>query len=123
MPTNGGRRTIYGYMLMEDRECPNGWTGCEDCLRLKDCTAGLYHGEIAELEKQRAREAANSAREIIGMQEKEDFWGWWQKSSPPNLHSIPLPLDGPSAPGGGGKCRVPKKPQKKVPEYMKRLGM
>jgi|GEM_PF-6819721 len=109
---------------MEDRECPNGWSNCEDCLRLKDCIAGLYHGEIAEIEKRIAKEAANSAREIMGMQEKENFWGWWAKSSPPNLHHKEvLPLDGPSAPGGGGKCRVPRKPQKKIPEYMKRLGM
>jgi len=30
---------------------------------------------------------------------------------------------GPSEPGGGGKSRVPKKPAKKMPEYMKILGM
>ena len=31
-------------------------------------------------------------------------------------------MSGPSAPGGGGSCRVPKKPEKKMPEYLKSFG-
>jgi hypothetical protein len=98
---------------VEDRECPNGWSNCEDCLKLKDCISGLYHGEIAEIEKRMAKEAADSAREIMGMQEENDFWGWWGKSSPPNLHhKEPYKcMAGPTAPGGSGvkNCKKEKK--------------
>ena len=95
---------------MEERDCPNGWNNCEECARERECKAGLYRGEtdrvveVADIaEKQVIKEAIKSALVIKGLQSDNDFWGWWAKSSPPNLHyKEALPLDGPSAPGGGG---------------------
>ena len=99
---------------MEERDCPNGWDNCEECTKERECKAGLYHGEtiveVAKIvEKQMIKEAIKSAIIIKGLQSDTDFWGWWGKSSPPNLHSKEvLPLDGPSSPGGGSKANVKK---------------
>ena len=99
-----------------ERDCPNGWWNCELCARERECKAGLYHGEIDRVvevadiaEKQIVKEAIKSALVIKGLQSDNDFWGWWSRSSPPNLHAKEaLPLDGPSSPGGGSKSNVKK---------------
>lgn len=124
---------------MQDRECPNNWTECAVCKHEGDCRAGLYHGEedilikAAEIaERVVIAEAIESAEKIKGtwqedflQQPSEDIWAWmgkWNRAS--NLHhKEPIPLDGPSSPGGGSKSKNHKKPQRKVPEYMKMLGM
>jgi hypothetical protein len=113
---------------MKDRPCPNGWTECAVCKHERACRAGLYHGEnifikAAEIaERVTHKEAVESVNKIKGLQADTDFWAWWGRTSPPDLHSrIPLPLDGPSAPGGGGVKRR-KQPVKKMPEYLKTFG-
>ena len=101
-------------MKEKDMVCPNNWSDCTMCKHERECKAGLYHGEtiveVAKIvEKQMIREAIKSAVIIKGLQSDTDFWGWWSRSSPPNLHyKEVLPLDGPSSPGGGSKSNVKK---------------
>lgn len=111
--------------------CPNGWD-CDLCKYNSLTNTCLYPKsdlDIVVLAAKIAEEvvttdAIESAEKIRGLQADTDFWTWWGRTSPPNINSkIPLPLDGPSAPGGGSKSRAPKKPKKEVPEYMKILGM
>ena len=98
---------------MEERDCPNGWNNCEECARERECKAGLYHGEtiveVAKIvEKQMIKEAIKSALVIKGLQSDNDFWGWWSRSSPPNLHEKqPIPA-GEGCPGGGSSNNVKK---------------
>lgn len=103
---------------MEDRICPNNWSDCLHCARERECSAGLYHGETiieiaATVEKQINKEAAKSANVIKGLQSESDFWGWWGRSSTPNLHAKePYKcMSGPTSPGGSGvkNCKKEKK--------------
>ena len=106
---------------MEKRDCPNGWKDCWECAKERECFAGLYHGETEEpiikiaaiAEKQVIKEAIKSALVIKGLQSDTDFWGWWAKSSPPNLHAKEphKAMSGPTAPGGGGMKNVKKSPK------------
>ena len=124
--------------LPEDRICPNGWQ-CENCKYDRECMNGNYHIETdldvvvraaeisemvvhAEAVESVARIKGTWADEFLRMDE-DQRWEDYRKYHVADLVSKePMPLDGPSSPGGGGKCRVPKKPQKKMPEYLKTFG-
>ena len=123
-------------------ECPSGWFECEICANEKECKAGLYKPEETDIEVViKAAEVSKKVVDTEVLKNVESIRGgsWFEEFSklsyndrmkegaryhPPSLHDkTPIPLDGPSSPGGGGKCRVPKKPQRKLPEYMKMLGI
>jgi len=129
---------------MQDRICPNFWENCEDCKHDFDCRAGLYHGEnilikAAEIsERVTHEEAIKSVKTLKGNKvtlkgdmvagfmslTTDEFMNWFYGWRVQSLHhKEPIPLDGPSAPGGGSKSKKHQKPQRKVPEYMKMLGM
>jgi len=121
------------------RQCPHGWTDCNLCANLQMCMAGLYRLE-EDLEK--VIQAAKIAEQTINAEvqkNSEGIRGTWMekfdlmteeerlvefmKYHPPSLHEKEaIPLDGPSAPGGGGHCKVPPKPPYKMPEYLKNWG-
>lgn len=123
-------------------ECPHNWNNCELCINLEKCKAGMYEPETespdtesdldivikaAEISECVVHtEAVKSVENIRGelLQSDANFWEWWGKSSPPDLHAKePYKcMSGPTAPGGGGNCKVPKKPKKKIPEYLKTFG-
>lgn len=107
---------------MEDMICPNGWTGCQECSHTEMCMAGLYRGEriveVAKIvEKQIHREVVKTVEHIkrgtwadkfLKMSEDER-WQDYRKHHIPDLHhKEPIPLDGPSSPGGGSKSNVKK---------------
>lgn len=122
---------------MVDRPCPNGWAECAVCKHEIDCRAGLYKGEedilliAAEIcEKSVMVEAKESARsikrdlhqEFMAMTHEESM-NWFYSNKVQGLHhKEPIPQDGPSTPGSGGKCKVPPKPAWKMPEYLKNWG-
>jgi len=122
--------------LPEDRLCPNKWINCEDCKYVRECTPRNYHIETDLEVVIKAAEAAERsvnaevkkvvretwAQKYDRMTEDERWQDYYRYHVPDLMSREPLPLDGPSAPGGGGKCRVPKKPQKKMPEYLKTFG-
>jgi len=96
--------------MMNDRECPNGWSDCLNCSHEEQCRKGFYHGEenrlveVAEIiEKQIDKEVAEGVKILKALPE-EDFWAEWGKYSTPNLHAKePYKcMYGPTAPGGGG---------------------
>jgi len=106
-------------MKLNDMECPHDWNNCSECANVELCIAGLYkpnpndHDVLMKAakiaEEVVTKDAIESAEKIKGLQADTDFWTWWGRTSPPNINSkIPLPLDGPSAPGGGSKIRVKK---------------
>ena len=125
----------------EIRECPNGWTSCNLCAHLKACQAGTYVPEpepepttepeltpsVEELTTDLGivipRERGSWAERLSRMTEDER-WQEYGRYPIPNPQSVEpwQAMSGPSAPGGGGSCRVPKKPEKKIPEYLKTFG-
>ncbi len=122
------------------RECPNGWTDCNLCANKKSCDDGTYEPDddresviiAAEIvEKQIHAEVVESVEKIKAISHEafmqmsgDEIFARLAKYRPPNLHhKEPIPLDGPSAPGGGSKSKNHKKPNRKLPEYMKFLGM
>ena len=127
----------------EIRQCPNGWTDCNLCANLKACEDGTYTAELEEHELetdlgivieevipvvQDVPEAVESVRgtwaERLAAMTEEERWQEYFKYHPPNLlHKEPYKaMSGAIVPGGGGKCRVPKKPKKQMPEYLKTFG-
>jgi len=129
----------------EIRECPHGWTDCSLCANLIVCQADTYVPEpepieqdpdlISELTPGPEELTADlgivipSVRgtwaERLNAMTEDERWQEYYKYHPEDLISKePITcLSGPVVPGGGSKSRVPKKPQRKVPEYMKILGM
>lgn len=130
----------------EIRACPHSWSNCELCANLKACEAGTYTAELEdhELETdlgiaieevlpvvQAVPEVVESVAKIRGTWAEQflkmspnDRMKEFMRYHPPSLHhKEPIPLDGGSSPGGGSKSKNHKKPQRKVPEYMKILGM
>lgn len=126
------------------RECPNGWTDCELCANLQACNEGTYipepKPELTEpelatdlgLDIQESVEKIQDARtsergtwsEKFAKMTPDERLAEIYRYHPPSLHDKdPIPLDGPSAPGGGSKSKRHKNPMKKTPEYMKFLGM
>ena len=126
----------------EIRVCPNGWTDCSLCVNEKLCIAGLYKPEettdlevvikAAEISERvvqaEVREIVEKIRETwaekFSKMTEEERWAEYGKYQTPNLQSVEpwQAMAGPSAPGGGGTCKVPKKPKKKMPEYLKTFG-
>lgn len=110
----------------ELRQCPNGWTDCSLCVNERLCIAGLYKPEESDIEvvikaaeicervvQADAVESAKKCRgtwaeEFLSMDEDER-WAEYRKYKPPSLHDKqPIPLGGPSAPGGGSKNKAKK---------------
>ena len=110
------------------RVCPNGWVNCNLCANKKACDEGTYVAELEdhELETDLAivievpvevavvpTVVAKSHRGTWysnwnGMT-TEERWAEIRKYRQPSLHDkTPLPLDGPTAPGGGSKSKVKK---------------
>ena len=110
------------------RQCPHGWNDCSLCANFKACESGTYIPEpeptpnpnpepILELEENELatdigivipRERETWAERFASMTEDER-WAEMYKYHPPSLHDkTPIPLDGPSAPGGGSKSKVKK---------------
>jgi len=127
----------------ELRECPHGWTGCELCANLKACQAGTYVPEPEpESEPDPIHELTPGPEELttdlgvvipsergtwaerLSQMTEDERWQEYYKYHPDDLISKePIKcMDGAIVPGGGGKCRVPKKPEKKMPEYLKTFG-
>lgn len=110
----------------EVRLCPAGWSDCEyceyvgtddTCLYVKsDIEVVILAAEIAEGVV--TEDAIESAQKIRGtwMEEldrvvgSEEFWPWFHLGIRANHanYKEPLPLDGPSAPGGGSKNKATK---------------
>ena len=127
-------------MKLLDMPCPHGWNNCQECANEETCRAGRYEPKQTDLEV--VIKASEISQKVVDIEVKESihkFRGTWAeeflKMSPEERmnefysfstqglnYKEPNPA-GPSSPGGGGKCRVPKKPAKKMPEYMKVLGM
>jgi len=133
----------------EIRQCPHGWTDCSFCANVKACDDGTYtpepepsHEEDIDVVIKAAEIAVKVVNaEVIKSAESIRGVSWFDgysklsyddrmkevgKYPTPDLHTVTDPYKaepGAFCPGGGGKCRVPKKPQRKVPEYMKILGM
>lgn len=124
-------------------DCPNGWLECDLCKHKKECDDGDYKGEITDIEV--VIKAAEVSAKVINAEVRKSVesirgGSWFEEFSrmsyndrmrevaryhPPDLHAIADPYkaeQGAIVPGGGGKCRVPKKPQKKIPEYLKTFG-
>lgn len=129
----------------ELRLCPNGWTDCELCAFVERCKAGMFDVEppntesdldivikAAEIaEKVVQAEAVESAEKIKGTwfekyshMTEDERWAEHRRYHAPSLHDKEvITLGGPSKPGGGSKSKKHKKPVRRTPEYMKRLGM
>jgi len=128
--------------LNELRECPHGWTDCSLCANLTLCQSGTYIPEepepmpAIEPDELEENELADDLGIVIPSERgtwverlsqmtEDERWKEYYKYHPEDLR-IKEPItcmSGPTAPGGGSKSRAPKKPQRKVPEYMKILGM
>lgn len=110
---------------MEERICPNNWQNCEDCMKLRDCRAGLYHGEpeaiieiAATVEKQMDKEVVATVENIkrgtwakrFAEMSEEERWQDMRKYPIPNLHTVEpyKAMAGAIVPGGGGSNRVKK---------------
>jgi hypothetical protein len=124
----------------EIRLCPEGWIDCSLCRYVSLTNTCLYESKydlnIVVLAAKISEEvvtkgAIESAHKIRGTWMKEfdqlpegGIWEWMARYKKPGdinyKESLPA---GPSEPGGGSKSRVPKKPARKMPEYMKILGM
>lgn len=117
----------------EKRECPNGWL-CEDCQHEQQCAIGQYYIEpitiieIAEkIEKEVVKEAVRDARAIMrgtwfdnyNRMNADERWNEYGKWPTPHLHyKQPIPLDGPSSPGGGSKSKAKSKKGCKPTQYL-----
>lgn len=124
---------------MQDMICPNGWVECNECLHLQKCIAGMYEPEEDEepivktakiVEKIMHNEAIKSTESIKGTVvekfsklEGDTWWREFGKRRASDLHvKEALPLLGGVTHGGGSKSKNHKKPQKKMPEYLKTFG-
>ena len=122
----------------EIRLCPEGWKDCSLCRYnslTKTCLYPKPDIEIVVLAAKIAKEvvtasAIESAEKIRGtwMEEFDQLpeggiWEWMGRYRTPHINYKEPLNGGASEPGGGSKSRVPKKPAKKMPEYMKILGM
>jgi len=104
--------------LPEDRICPNGWPNCEDCKYDRGCKPGRYHIETdlevviraAEVSDRVTQgEAVESVARIKGtwadhflkMDETERWEDYRRYHVADLISKQPIPLDGPSSPGGG----------------------
>ena len=102
----------------EIRLCPNGWEDCSLCRYVSLTNTCLYKpksdidivvlaAKIAE--KVVHADVIESTEKIKGnLQSDVDFWGWWGRSSPPNIHAKEpwKTMSGPTAPGGSTmKCK------------------
>jgi hypothetical protein len=118
--------------------CPNGWKNCDLCeyispnntclLPKSDIDIVVLAAKIAE--EVVTKEAIESVEKIRGtwMEEFDQLpeggiWEWMARYRTPHINYKETLNGGPSEPGGGSKSRVPKKSVKKMPEYMKILGM
>ena len=128
-------------MILLDMICPHGWINCQECANEETCRAGRYEPKQTDLEVViKASEISQKvvdievkesihkirgtwAEEFLKMSEKER-WEDYRKYHITDLtYKEPVTcIPGPISPGGGGKCRVPKKPAKKIPEYLKTFG-
>ena len=122
------------------RDCPHGWTDCELCANLVACQAGAYVPEpeqeeqdpIPELEENELtvdlgvdiQSVRGTWSEQFENMTEDERWAEMYRYHPDDLISKEpyKAMAGAVVPGGGGKCRVPKKPQKKMPEYLKTFG-
>ena len=115
-------------------KCPNGWTDCSLCVNKKLCIAGLYKPEettdlevvikAAEISERVVQaEVIESVARIKGNHvtlEGDMVAGFLSLSTRDRMnrfygyrvqglhHKDVIPLDGPSAPGGGSKSKVKK---------------
>lgn len=99
------------------RQCPNGWKCGEDCLHFtRGCTTDHpYIATALEMAAEASEmathnEAVESVEIIKGKPARAytdmDRFDSWRVLG---LHHVePLPLDGPSSPGGGSKSNVKK---------------
>ena len=124
------------------RECPHDWLDCSLCANLKACQAGTYVPEPEPVEREPIPELTPGPEELttdlgvviprergtwverLSRMTEDERWAEYGRYPIPNPQSVEpwQAMSGPSAPGGGGSCRVPKKPDKKIPEYLKTFG-
>lgn len=109
----------------EIRACPNGWSDCSPCAYLKACRAGTYTPEpdpepepepdLSELEEDELTVDLSipilreTWAEQFASKSHNDRMKEFYRYHASDLHfKEPIPLMGPSAPGGGSKSRVKK---------------
>lgn len=127
------------------RQCPHGWSECSLCANLKACESGTYIPEpeptpdpnpepVPELEENELetdlgitipRERGTWAEQFANMTSDERWADFYKYRASDLLAKEPYKcMSGPTAPGGGGSSgKRHKKPTRKLPEYMKILGM
>jgi hypothetical protein len=69
-----------------------------------------------------AKKRRDMHSEFMSMTHEERMNKFYSYQTQGLHHKDPIPLDGPTAPGGGGVKRR-KQPVKKMPEYLKTFGM
>lgn len=110
----------------EIRKCPHNWSDCSMCAHERMCIAGLYKPEVSDIEvvieaaeicekvvQDEVVEAIEKIRgtwaEKFNAMSEDERWADYFKHHPPSLHDkTPIPLDGPSSPGGGSKSNAKK---------------
>ena len=112
--------------------CSKGWSDCEICNELGKCRSDLdvvlKAAEIsarvvnAQVTESVAKIKGTWFDEFSNMPEPER-WQEYAKYPIPHFNEKPVLPAGPSSPGGGSKSKSNKKPKRKIPEYMKILGM
>lgn len=124
---------------MEIRECPHGWDNCNLCANFNLCINDMYKPEEETPDIDVVIKAAETSEKVMNAEVKESVdkirgtwaekfesmsederWADYYKYHQPNL-LVKEPItcmNGPTEPGGGGKCKVPKKPPKKLAEYL-----
>ena len=110
------------------RVCPEGWNDCGLCANFNLCINGMYEPKeevsdidivikVAEISAKAVNaEVVKNVREIRGdwfskfnQMTEEERWQEHGKYPVPNIHAKEvIPLDGPSAPGGGSKNKAKK---------------
>ena len=133
-------------MKLLDMACPHDWNNCPECANVELCIAGLYkpdpndHDVLMKAakisEEVMHADAIESAERImlswtdwhdhqrqIDLLSEDEKWLNMFGNPAPHINYKETLNGGPSEPGGGSKGRNPKKPVKKMPEYMKILGM
>ncbi|SDG47933.1 hypothetical protein [Desulfosporosinus hippei] len=140
-----GVLAVKGEMSMECpkeiRQCPNGWTDCKLCAywdsQYKKC---VYVPEEPESEPEPISELTENelttdlgvnipsvrgtwAEKFLSLSPDEALKQFYSKHPPDLVSKEPITcMDGPIVPGGSSRGRVPKKPKKKIPEYLKLFG-
>ena len=116
---------MSGYKRIMQFGCPNGWGDCGICKNYEKCKAGMFEPEeetstikeavkIAEKVIQHeavesvARIKGNMAQEFIELSSDERMDRFYSRKVQGLHHKDVIPLDGPSAPGGGSKSKVKK---------------